>query len=267
LIAAPSTTISGETMNRTLRALGATAALVLVAGLLGTGSAVAGETTSDPMGGAPAVGACYDLTLKQANLHAAPARPVPCSGRHTMVVTAVGTIPASVDWATLDLDKRYPAALRRAIDSTCNPAVRKLLGSETRRALTLYQDYFFAPTEAEIEAGARWFSCEVVLRAGNALLPMPQGQPAKLGRTIPDQVARCAKAVKSEYVSVACSRAHQWRATYTKAVRGKLTDKTLLRAAERTCPRHVTSKRWLYYGQYSSRAKTFIVGCSDKTRR
>jgi hypothetical protein len=253
-------------MTRELRILGLAAVLALISGLLAVGTATAGEAVPDPMLGAPAVGACYDLTLKQANGHAAPESTVACSGRHTMAVTAVGTIPASADWATLDWDKKFPTALSRAIDATCDPAVRKLIGSEARRALTLYEDFFFAPTEAEIASGARWFSCEVVLKAPTALLPLPKGQPAKLGASIPDQVARCAKAVKGGYVNVVCSRAHQWRATYAKKIRGKPTDKTLLRAAKRTCPRHVTSKRWLYYGQYISRT-AFVVGCSSRTKR
>lgn len=253
-------------MTRALRALGIIAVLTLVTALLGTGSASAGDTEPDPLAGAPAVGDCYDLTIRQAYGHSSPEQPVSCAGRHTMVVTAVGTIPSSIDWATFDWDKKFPAALSRALDDVCDPAVRKLLGTDTARALTLYEDYFFSPAAADVEAGARWFSCEVAVQASTKLLPFPKGQPAKVGASTPDSVRRCAKNAKGSFTTVPCSQPHQWRSTFAKLVHRKLTENTMRAAAKKTCPRRVSSERWLYFANYVS-TSSFVIGCTSETRR
>lgn len=253
-------------MTRALRLLGVTAVLVLLAGLLGVGPASAGETEPDPMFGAPAVGECYDLTLKQAYDHASPKAAVDCTGAETMFVTAVGEVPASFDWTTVDWDKKLPASLVRQLGATCDPATKKLLGTDVRRALTLYESYWFAPNESEIAAGARWFSCSVALTTSKKLLDLPAAGPAKISSSIPNALARCAKAVKGGFANVACSSSHQFRTTFAKLTKGKLTDKSLLKAAKRTCPRHVSTREWLYRGDWVS-TTSFVVACSSKTRR
>ncbi|GAA4707639.1 septum formation family protein [Nocardioides conyzicola] len=251
-------------MTRALRCLGVTAVLVLLAGLLGVGPASAGETDPDPLAGAPAVGACYDLTLKQAYGHSSPKPAVECTGDETMFVTAVGEVPASFDWADVNW-KKFPAAMSRKLTTTCDPATKKLLGTPTRRALTLWDSYWFAPNKREIAAGARWFSCSVALTSSTKLLDLPAAGPAKITGSIPDAVARCAKAVKGGFAAVACSASHQYRTTFSKVVRGKATDKSVLKAANRTCPRHVVSREWLYRTSWVTRT-TFVLACSNKTR-
>ena len=73
--------------------------------LLGIGTASAGETVPDPMSGAPAVGACYDLTYKQAGGDSTSEATVDCGGKHTLIVGAVGQLPESFDWD--DSSERY----------------------------------------------------------------------------------------------------------------------------------------------------------------
>ncbi|WP_028644014.1 septum formation family protein [Nocardioides sp. URHA0020] len=247
------------------RTLGITAVLALIVALLSLGSAAAEDTPADPLAGAPAVRACYDLTYKQAYAHDTNEATVPCGHRHTMVVTAVGKAPASIDWATLDWDKQLPAALVNAINRTCDPATTKLLGTPRKRALTLYDQYWFAPSKEDVAAGAHWFSCLVALTESTRLLPIPSGQPKKIGRKIPKRIAHCARTARTSYPTVACSRPHRWRAVYAKPIRGRLTDKRALAAAKRTCPRHVSSEEWLYFTTWVS-TKKFIIGCSTKTR-
>jgi hypothetical protein len=250
-------------MPRTLRTL---AAAVLVTGLFGAGPAVADETTADPTAGAPEVGACYDLTLEQAAAEAAAEAPVACAGRHTMVVTALGELPAPLDWATVNYDKA-PKALSQALAQTCDPAVAKLIGPERARALTMYDTFFFAPTDAEIAAGARWFSCAVALVGDGRLVAFPDGHPTKLGRSIPAAVGRCASFGKGGYRTVACTQRHKWRATYAQRVHAKPTDKNIFRAANRVCPRQMTTRKdWLYTDGYRTKTSFFVV-CMDKTRR
>lgn len=249
-------------MLRAPRALGVITAALLAGSLLGAPALAADP---DPNAGNPGAGACYDLTLKQAYESSSPEAPVSCGGRHTMVVTAIGELPASVDWATVDWDD-LPDALGREIDATCAPAAAKVLGPHPRRAKSLYRVYWFAPTEAEVEAGARWFSCLVAPTTSAKLLPIPDGHPRKLKAKIPNGLARCAKKVKGGFATVACSSPHGWRTTYTRAVSGKATDKNALKAARRFCPKHTRSDDWLYTTDYIN-AKVFVLGCSDKTKR
>jgi hypothetical protein len=253
-------------MSRVLRTLGVLAVLTLVAGLLGMGATTAVAADPDPLAGAPAAGACYALSLKQAYRPVSPEAPVACRGRHTMVVTAVGRIPASLDWTTVDFAKRLPLALVRAINATCNPAARRLIGPDRARSMTLYQDYWFAPSTSEVAAGARWFSCLVALTETTKLVPLPKGLPTKLGRRVPNKIARCAKTTKAGFPTVACTRPHQWRTAFAKVVHAPLTNKSYLRAARRTCPKHVTGRTWLYAVDPVS-LSSFVVSCSIKNRR
>lgn len=247
-------------MSRVLRALGVVAVLSVICGLLAAGSAVAADP--DPMAGAPEVGACYDLTLTQVYGVSSPEAPVGCGSRHTVVVSAVGQLPDSLDWTTID-PSHLPAALVRAVNSTCDPAIKTLVGSPTRRALSLYTSFWFAPTDADIAAGARWFSCEVVLAESRALVPLTAGQPSKVGRSVAKKVARCANA-KGNYV--ACAKRHQWRTTYATTVAAKPTDRQVLRAAMRICPRHVSSRTWRY-GSPIREGRSFVLICMSQTRR
>src|SRR6476661_2442799 len=217
-------------MSRMLRALGVVAILSVICGLLAAGSAVAADP--DPMAGAPEVGACYDLTIKQAYEFASPKAPVECATRHTVVVTAVGTLPSSLDWATIDRS-HLPAALVSAVDKTCDPSVATLVGAPTRRALSLYTGYWFAPTDADIAAGARWFSCELALAETTRLVPLSAGQPSKVGRPVAKKVGRCGDA-RGNYVL--CSRTHRWRATFATTVDAKPSGKRIAAAAVRICP-------------------------------
>lgn len=244
------------------RVLGVLAALLLVAGPLSSGSATADDL--DPTAGAPQAGACYDLTLAQVYEHSAPEAPVDCAAKHTLAVTAVGQVPDSFDWATVDW-KHLPKSVGRAVYETCSSSVDKLVGSPVRRSRTLYEWFWFAPTDTEIAAGARWFSCSIGLDTSMGLIPIPSGQPAKRGKTIPDSVAHCVKRSKGGYLVVACSRAHQWRATYTKLVHRKPTKRNVRVAAMSACPRHMSRRDWLY-STYVFSQKSFVLRCEDKTR-
>ena len=248
-------------MSRVLRALGVVAVLSVICGLIAAGSAVAADP--DPMAGAPEVGACYDLTVKQAYAFSSPEAPVDCGSRHTVAVSAVGQLPDSLDWASVDRTQ-LPAALVKAVNSTCDPAIAALVGSPTRRALSLYTNFWFAPSDADIAAGARWFSCEVALAESHSLRPLASGQPGKLGRPVAKKVARCGDS-KGNYV--VCTKRHQWRTTYATKVTAKPTDRQILRAAVRICPRHVSSRAWRYGSPIRNGRTSFVLICMSQTRR
>ena len=248
-------------MTRALRILGILAVLTLVATLLGIGSASAGEDTTDPMTGAPAVGSCYDLTLKQASRFASPEGTVDCTRRHTLVVSALGALPASLDWATIDQDQ-FPKALSRAIVQTCDPAADKILGSNlATRYLSLYSTWFFAPTKAQVADGARWFTCAIGLSDSARMLPLSNGRPSRITKPVSKDVARC---VNSRYDYVACSRTHSWRATSAFIVEKKLTKRTE-RAAGRRCARQVATPGSLVSVR-SQGKREFVAACYTKTR-
>ncbi|WP_395690575.1 septum formation family protein [Nocardioides sp.] len=244
------------------RPLLAVAAALVLGVSLAAGPAEAGDDPSTA--GAPSVGDCYDLTMTQAYEHAAPEPTVACSRRHTLSVVAVGTIPASYDWSTVDWD-HFPRPLGRAITRVCEPATVRLLGNVVQRARTLYQDWWFVPSEAEIADGARWFSCEVGLTTTDALLALPAGQPTKITKRIPASIGYCAYQAKGGYPTVACSHPHQWRATFTKLVRLEPTDQNARKAANSTCPRPMRSRNWLYSIDPTS-PQAFVLRCLDQTR-
>jgi hypothetical protein len=252
-------------MTHRPRAWGVIASLALLASLFSTGSASAGETEPDPMTGAPAVGDCYDITYKQAYGHAIAERTVDCSRRHTLAVVGVGTVPDSVDLASIDWDKPMPEALGRAMDKVCTPGTNRTLGtSKTARALSLYSQgyWWFTPTDAQVAAGARWFSCEVGIDDGRKLLPLPDGQPTRLTKPVDSDVARCAD-TRGDFV--VCSKRHAWRATTAFLVNKKLTEKSQ-KAAVGKCARRVSSREWRW-STIPTEVRQFAVACFSKTSR
>ncbi|GAA4707645.1 hypothetical protein [Nocardioides conyzicola] len=245
-------------MTRALRLLGVTAVLVLLAGLLGVGTASAGETDPDPLAGAPAKGACYDLTYKQGWEHSVPEAPVECSDDHTTVVIAVGQLKAGVTWDSPE------KTISKNVGAQCGAAFAAKIGSKP--ALLMYSQYnwfWFAPTDAEQEAGARWFSCHLASLEDNALSDLPDKLP-RAGRNLPDVLARCY--VGRKYAATTCADRHDWRLSYATVVRMKPTAKNLDKAAKRICPRHVSSRVWLRSAVPIDR-KSFAIGCSTKTHR
>jgi len=248
-------------MTRALRLLGVTAVLALLAGLLGIGTASAGETVPDPMSGAPAVGACYDLTYKQAGGDSTSEATVDCSGKHTLIVGAVGQLPESFDWD--DSSERYTYS-----NKICKPFWHKyyVIGKPSSY-LTLLYGVWLAPTQAQRDAGARWISCEVGIATDGVLLPLPKGGPAKATKKPASSIARCADA---RYRVTPCSKKHAWRATYAFGVTAKGKDKAvaskLEKAAARTCPRKVSSETWLRSFRPIDENR-YAIACFSKTRR
>lgn len=251
-------------MSRVLRALGVVAVLSVICGLLAAGSAAAADP--DPMAGAPATGACYDLTIRQAGMPSIGEAPVGCSSQHTMVVTAVGQLPAGLDWSTYDFTKPN-SAFSAAYYKVCGPAAAKLVGSSRVRALSLYRDYWFAPTEADVAAGARWFSCLVALTEATRLLPLPASAHLQLATPLPARFARCVRDAKSGYQTIACSKRHQWRATFAQVIGTRNTPRNAARAARSTCPRHVSSPKNYLYATEGVSPRSFAIVCISRTRR
>ena len=216
---------------------------------------------ADPMVGAPAVDDCYALTYKQGFKHAISEKTVDCGRTHTMRVVAVGQLPTSVDWE----DSK---AVHKVVTKTCDPAWQKITGKQpTVTYRTLWSSWWFAPTEAQIDDGARWFSCEVALNLGERLIPLPKGKLPKATKNPADSIARCAT---KRYTTVPCSKPHAWRTVFTFTTKGqgkgdRLTQ-SLRRAAIRRCGPAVPGDNFLWSARHLE-SRTYVIACLQETKR
>ncbi|GAA1946776.1 hypothetical protein GCM10009798_02250 [Nocardioides panacihumi] len=210
--------------------------------------------------GTPKVGQCHQLTSGQLAAVADPTKPVRCGARHNLVTIAVKTSPTSL--AGLSDAEHTELGVR-----LCNPAFNKALGrTATKRAMTAYGLFFFAPTPQQIAAGARWIRCDVGLEAGRRLVPLPK----KLARPVvpqrlTDGVRRC---LTGAGLTTTCSRAHAFRsisAFLAPTSTAYPTDDQFLRLASRRCPSSWRYATWP--GPISWSAGDRAVVCYDKTRK
>jgi hypothetical protein len=247
--------------SRALRAAIGALALVITTSAL----SYAGDTDDrpDPTAGAPAVGACYDITYRQASQHAIPEKTVSCRKRHAGLVAAVGRLPAGFDWTYIDPDESLSDRLNEKITGTCERATAKILGTDqVARFRSLYYRWSYRPTDAQVEDGARWFSCVIVLAEASKLLPLGRHQLRHLTNPPPSSVARCANR-RGRYV--VCAHTHAWRASWAAVVHEPLTDRRLKATVRNNCPRHVSSRSWLYASKPLT-ARSFVYACFAKTR-
>lgn len=239
---------------RTLRTLATAAAVTVLAATLAA-PANAGEDTS--MTGAPSVGDCYDLTLADVEAFDLREDAVACSEDHTAVVTDLGKLPADVVWS----DKK---AIIKAVAKQC-PPTWEVVGDRNDQLAwyrSQYATWWLAPSKADRDAGARWFSCFITVVEDKGLADLPRPLP-QLSKRLPDSVARC---VTSKYEYTTCADTHAWRSSYAFFVRGNDTDKAAKAAARRVCPRHVPGRTWLY-SHRDIEGPRFIVGCYAQTTR
>lgn len=244
------------------RLTGLTLAVVLAfAGLL-VGTTTASADESDPMLGAPAVGGCYNLSLKEAYQPSTSKATVDCAKKHTLLVGAVDEIPASVDW-------KDDEALWKHAQRICNPFWNKqMTTSYVTRYYTLLQPIWLMPTKAQQADGARWISCMAGVSTGTAFVPTTTATLPKASKKPADAIARCAD---KKYRTVPCSKQHSWRASFVFTAKAKGNDKAvhaaIERAAVRRCPSKVASKRWLYSYRSAATKTSYVVACLAETTK
>lgn len=226
------------------------------AGLLGTPAAAA---EPDLMAGAPAVGECHDVTIKQAYGDVLNAAPVACSEDHTLVVSAVRPVADGIDMADSE-----------AVDeaAACHLQTEKLVGRDPLlRARTLYYTFVFLPTLAQQEAGARWASCHVSVWDARGLNDLPSTLP-KVRKKPAAAVGRCLDR-KSELVT--CAEKHAYRTTHTfflKASGSKAAVHRKVRAkGAPVCVRKAGRASLFNWFSYSRKPGKVIVLCYTKTTR
>jgi hypothetical protein len=175
--------------------------LVLFLALAGISPAGAATST------APRVGECHQLSLTQLGADADARPSVRCSARHNLQTVAVATSPTSLVGTTLE--ERQSLGLR-----LCLPLVNRALGrTAAKRALSAYTVIYFSPSNEQIAAGARWFRCDVGLKAGARLARLPgRLRLPVLPRRLNDDVRLC---LTARGRGTTCSRFHSYRSYRT----------------------------------------------------
>lgn len=243
------------------RRLGTGAAVtgLLAAALLAVTAPSAGA--ADPAFQAPVVGQCSDMSRAELDQASYVEAAVDCAGTHTAQVIAVAQVPDGLDYESA-------AFLDFALE-TCNPAQRKVLGtSRLGVRLTAYQLGYFGPTAEQQAAGARWMRCDLVLRNGDALLPLP-GR-LDVGRFPFDKdVARCLAG--RDFHVVVCAKPHTFRATAAIKVRAQRfpSEKAWQRIGNQRCRSATSSRayRFSWPSKASWKAGDRGLVCYSRTRR
>ncbi|WP_170285941.1 septum formation family protein [Nocardioides rubriscoriae] len=252
-----------------LRALGGAVLVAALAGALlnppaasyAAGATVQARATADK----PAVGSCHALTLAEAAKATDPDPVVDCATSHTSRTFAVPSVPDGVDMGDND-------ALSKVVTRKCVPAYATAVSTNIKkRLLSAYFYVWFAPTQQQIDAGARWVRCDLALSGGKSLVPLPEAKTPALGTTpFPDVEARCYTGRAGGFRPLSCSRAHRFRArsVYSMTGRAYPSQAKRQRVAERRC-RPVAGQRWTVFGpsqeQWKAGFKYFV--CTTATRR
>lgn len=227
--------------------------------------AVAGPALATPSGPdyqAPAVGECRKLDLAAASQPSDTTAPVDCSTTHTTRVIAVGHLPDGVAWS-------QDAAVEKAAIRACQPAWNKALGRTLPvRDMSAYSWFWFEPTQDQRSHGARWIRCDLALRGGTKILPLPTDRTPALDQPpLSKKIARCL--TPRTFYTTTCSRTHAFRATGTFTMKSSTFPgaKKIQAAALRKCPSRVStdSYRWSYKpGPLWNVGKDHVVVCYSK---
>lgn len=177
----------------------------------------------------PEVGSCHDLTYDEAWNFADPDPAVDCTTEHTSVTLKVVTFDKTPDWNDDDAlaDIYYPP---------CERALLRLFDGKAKAlAASAFDFWWFGPTKAQRDAGAKWVRCDVALAAGARFVPLPTDGDPELGSLpLDDSVARCRRRKSHETFPTACSASHAYRAT------------EILKYPSETYPGVPRIKQWTY---------------------
>ena len=178
------------------------------------------ETTSSSTAPVrPQVGECHRLSVDELLGSADTESPVGCRDEHTSETVHVGTFTAAAAGqpGALTGDKANQVAAR-----TCRTNAASYLGTEPGRLwLTRVEIFWFVPTPAQVDAGADWLRCDVVvLERGDRLMALPTSMEDALRKAGDDRYALCgtARPGAEDFERVVCSERHSWRAISTISV-------------------------------------------------
>lgn len=228
--------------------LGLLASLLLVPAPAGAAPASSTLTSSVLAGSAlqravaePEVGECHRLDLTAQAALADGTKPVSCERNHTSRTFSVIDVPKGTKMSDLE-------ALSELVDQKCTPAWNRTVGGSTaKRLLAIYSYIWFAPTEAQIEDGARFLRCDLIIVGNKRAVSLPDARQPQLGKGSPSTVeARCFTGKRSGYRALSCSQRHEFRAAGTFKLKGKKypSSARLQRIANRRCTT-IAGPQWL----------------------
>lgn len=251
----------------TLSAPRALVGALLGAALVGT---LLTSALATPAGAAaparPQVGDCHSLTIEEYAATTDPDPRISCTRAHTSRTIAVKDVSAAAF--------RTSATLLATGVRVCTPAfARATGGSESNRVLSAYELSFFAPTRAQLDAGARWIRCDIVLSGGPRLLALPTDREPALGSAPhASSVARCLQLGSRSYRPTACSVTHNYRARGTLRIASSTYpgQDRLTALAARRCPSIARTRSW--YATWPAPVgwkygKERVMVCYANTRR
>lgn len=161
----------------------------------------------------PEVGECHQLSLEELLGSADTDPAVPCGEEHTSETVHVGTFTAAAagETETLTQDRANRVAAR-----TCRTEAASYLGTEPGPLwLTRVEVFWFVPTPEEVDAGADWLRCDVVvLERGERLMQLPRSMQDALRADRGGRYALCgtARPGSKDFERVVCGERHSWRA-------------------------------------------------------
>lgn len=216
--------------------------VLVVAGLVSVPTVAAPSAVAvedGPLFGAPSVGQCRNYSMDQAQAQTNKSVPIDCGTAHVARTIAVPMLPDSMSWDAT------PLQLGTVMSKGCTPALRAALGrTEALRHRSAYTIMWFTPTAYQIEHGARWIRCDVVLSGGATLRPLPKDTAPMLpAAPLPNSVALCVTA--TTFRDTTCSRPHVYRSSAAPVFNqtswpGR---RALLAFAQRRCPSLVSTPR------------------------
>jgi hypothetical protein len=212
----------------------------------------------------PTVGDCrlYGMAAASAATNSSPV--VPCGDLHTAKVIATPMLPDALTWES------DAVAIHLVMAKACLPAFRSILGrTERLRQKSAYDIVWFAPTQIQKDAGARWLRCDLVLLGGSTLMPIRRNAaPILQAAPLPKAVTSCL--VGDEEKQTVCTKTHRYRATGTWLVERTYYpgDAALFDIAKRRCPSLVSTPRYWYaywMGRNSWKAGDRTITCYSHT--
>lgn len=238
-------------------ALAGLASFSLVSGLAAQSARAADE---DPqLTGAPAVGSCYDATYAQAAKPALAQESFDCAtALHTTWVLGVAKVPARYQ-LTFDSPE-----FSRWASSQCATFRTATVGGDVSRNLrSLFQFGKFVPTQAQIDAGARWMSCTAAIYQDSALRRTRTVKVPTLKTGIPNEAAWCLRSGGTD--SRPCVLTHTHRAVWATVVYRTPTEANM-RSAGYTCRKHVKNYRYSRYNTWKRSSSSFNLVCFEPTK-
>jgi Septum formation len=127
-------------------------------------SSAAPQPTAKPASAQPAAGQCWNASMADAGAWSEweGAAATSCSKSHTLYTFGVVKLSglASTSWATSATNPALSAAISTKAGSACAASYAKFLPAATWNQ-QLINNFFFVPTRAQWQSGARWVRCDL----------------------------------------------------------------------------------------------------------